>query len=208
MRESYGLSGRPELLYNLARLEREQHHCLAALEAYRQYLERVPQGKYREPAQGALNELAQECPSSPPEEAPTPPNPVAANGAKPAPVSPPPRTQPAYWSRTRVLGWAAVSAGALSGGAALYFAQAARRARDDVQHNVELVKKGRALWNQARQDDQNRDDALAQVLGVSAGGLIAGGLVALLVSAPPTAPPSVAVWVEPGGLEASYSGSF
>jgi hypothetical protein len=63
MRESYRLSARSELLYNLARLEDEAGDCARSLADYRQYLERVPHGQYRELAAKASSDLDARCPA-------------------------------------------------------------------------------------------------------------------------------------------------
>ncbi|MEP7052672.1 MAG: hypothetical protein ABJB12_20050, partial [Pseudomonadota bacterium] len=65
MRESYRLCKRPELLYNLAMLERELHDCSSALADYKSYLQQVPEGRYRDVAEQASVELRQQCPVIP-----------------------------------------------------------------------------------------------------------------------------------------------
>jgi hypothetical protein len=209
MRESYAISGRPELLYNLARLEREQQHCAAALEDYAQYLQRVPQGRHRDLAQQAIDELAVNCPTSVPEK-PTASNDTAEeNSARKSAAKSPPRGEAHSSSTARVLGWSAISAGILSAGAALYFDNATRNARNDAQENIDLAKTGAALYDPSRVNDFHRDRVLTVALGVSAGAFVMGGVVALLLDTQAArAEPSVAVVVQPGAVQASYSTHF
>ena len=47
MLESYRLSKRAELLYNIGKIQSALGECALALTAYRDYLEQVPDGRYR-----------------------------------------------------------------------------------------------------------------------------------------------------------------
>lgn len=210
MQQSFALSQRPELLYNLARLEREAQRCRASLADYRRYLERVPQGHYRQAAEQAVTELSGECASADSETAQTPSEPAAPPRAisdrEPEPSSTP---HLPYWTTPRVVAWAAISAGVASGGGALYFLLSAKGARDDVARSVLVQEMGGGHWDQARQDDQHRDLALARVLGGCAGALVTGGALTLLFShssAPDRS--SASVLIAPGAIEASYRGAF
>jgi tetratricopeptide (TPR) repeat protein len=210
MQQSFALSQRPELLYNLARLEREAARCRAALADYRQYLERVPQGRYRQAAEQAITELAGQCPSADSETAQTHREPAAPPRAVPERAPPPPsKSELRYWTTPRVVAWAAISAGVVSGGGALYFLLSAKAARDDVARSVVLQEMGGGHWDEARQADQHRDLALARVLGGSAAALVTGGTLTLLFShAPEPSRASAAVVIVPGAVEASYRGTF
>lgn len=210
MQQSFALSQRPELLYNLARLEREAQRCRASLADYRLYLERVPQGRYRQAAEQSVTELSSECASADSETAPTSSAPAASapstSNREPEPVSKP---QLPYWTTPRVVAWTAISAGVASGAGAIYFMVSAKAARDDVARSVELEVMGGAHWDQARQDDQHRDLALARVLGGCAGALVTGGALTLLFStAPAPGRASASVLIVPGAIQASYRGAF
>jgi hypothetical protein len=207
MLESYRLSGRPELLYNLARLQRELHQCGAARASFLAYLQRVPDGRYRDNAEQASRELERECGSADAvKEKPAAP---AAGTAAPktdaAPAQPiSTAKQPGYWTTPRVLAWSAISTGVLGGGAALYFYFAARDARDDVAKSYNEM-----VWNQARQDDQHRDMRIVGILGAASGVLFTSGALVLIVGAHPSSEPtSASIAVLPGLLEARYSKAF
>lgn len=211
MRESYALSGRPELLYNLARLERERQHCEASLEDYRLYLERVPQGRYRYAAEHASRELADECPVANSEWPRTSSEPAVAAGVTSKRESLPAQSHAvSYWTTPRLVAWSAISAGILSGGAALYFRLAAQAARDDVAKSVALAEMGIGRLDQGRQNAQDRDVALAEGLAVTAGALVTGGVLTLILGDTPRAAsrPSALISIQPGTVEASYAFSF
>jgi hypothetical protein len=212
MLESYRLSGRPELLYNLARLQRELHQCGAARASFLAYLQRVPDGRYRDNAEQASRELERECGSADAvKEKPAAP---AAGTAAPktdaAPAQPiSTAKQPGYWTTPRVLAWSAISTGVLGGGAALYFYFAARDARDDVAKSVNLETMGGPPWNHARQDVQHRDMRISWVLEAASGALFTGGALVLIVGANASSEHSSAsIAVAPGLLEARYSKAF
>jgi len=210
MQQSFALSQRPELLYNIARLEREAERCRASLADYRLYLERVPQGRYRQAAEQAVTELASECASADSETAQTPSEPAAPPRAVPdrEPESAA-KPHPPYWTTPRIAAWAAISAGVASGGGALYYLLSAKAARDDVAHSVVRQAMGGAHWDEARQDDQHRDLALARVLGGCAGALVGGGALTLLFShSPEPSRPTASVLIVPGAIEAAYRGTF
>jgi len=61
MKQSYRLSERPELLYNIARIESELGHCSAALADYNEYLRQVRRGAYRREAEESAARLAAQC---------------------------------------------------------------------------------------------------------------------------------------------------
>jgi hypothetical protein len=219
MQQSYLLSGRAELLFNVAGLERELQHCQAAFRDYDGYLRSVPHGKYRGDAQRAQQELQRECPTA----AAATPEPAASAvrpAAEPEPralVLPPPPTAKeretigSYWTPGRVLGWTAIGAGAVSGSLALYFLNAAISDRNEVVRLAAPYKyePDNPPWLDA-QESQHRNQHAAQILGITAGALVAGGAV-LLIFAPKTesaTSPSATVAAYPGYLGAVCSGKF
>jgi len=216
MRESYRLCQRPELLYNLAMLERELQECRPALDDYSSYVQRVPQGRYRQAAEQAIVELSRECPA------------VAAASPAPPPAAPPPSTksepqsapdpgknaviQPdsPYWTPPRVVGWSAVTAGLLAGGAALYFLGAAVSERSAFSNSVDTRFVSGGLPDMRLQDRQHRDQQLAQVLAFSGGALVTGGILVLIFGPPDRKQATLhaQIQVQPGCLEARFTQPF
>jgi hypothetical protein len=217
MRESYRLCQRPELLYNLAMLERELQECRLALEDYTSYLKQVPQGRYRHAAEQASTELSRECPAvtapstapppalppPPPAQSEPPPAPKPSQGAASHPDSP-------YWTPPRIVGWSAVTAGLLAGGGALYFTFAAFSARSDYDHSIEAELHGTGLYQPSLQDKQHRDQTLAQLLVVSGGALVASGALVLIFGSKDQAhaTASAQIQAQPGLLGASFAQRF
>jgi hypothetical protein len=214
MRESFRLSGRAELLYNIARLESEAGQCAESLADYRQYLKDVPRGRYRDAATRASEEQAARCPS--PEQAPvaaagdspvTPsspavatPTPAGAAGTGSALVVPIVEARPAAAAPTplpaheasaedsgddrRWIGWSAIAAGALVGIGSIYFTASAYDARSRLRDSIERERMGGPYYDPRLEDEQHRDERWAQILGVTSGALLGGGVVILLFGAP------------------------
>ena len=212
MRESYRLSQRPELLYNLAMLERELEECQASLEDYRRYLQRVPNGRYRDAAERACRELERECPAADPVPAPVParPGPTAEAAAKTALPPLAYRERASYWTTPHVLAWSAIAAGAVAGGAALYFDLAAKSARDDLATKVTRVLAGQATFDSKLEDRQHHDETAAWVLGVTGGALLTSGALFLILGqgAPHEGTGNAFIYFPKGGLGACYSRGF
>ena len=219
MRESYRLCQRPELLYNLAMLERELHECSLAIADYTSYLQQVPQGRYREAAEKANAELAGECPvavaAPPPSAAPQAAAPLLVTKVETTPtresrtpaIAPP---DPPYWTPPRVIGWSAVTAGVLAGAGALYFTVAALSARDDYQNSINAALHGTGPYDPSLQDKQHRDQRLADVLAVSGGALVTGGALVLIFGSKNAehAAATAQLQARPGWLGACYSQRF
>ncbi|MEI9936173.1 MAG: hypothetical protein WDO69_03005 [Pseudomonadota bacterium] len=213
MRQSYQLSKRAELLYNLAQLEEELKACEDSLKDYRRYLELVPHGRYREAAELARERLEHECPA--PAATPAPAAAVAASTARaptPEPKQSAAKPEPAsYWTTRRVIGWSAIATGTLAGVGALYFQLEAIQARNDYQKSVDAAAKpGGPPPDQSLQDRQHRTNDLAIVLGTSAGALVAGGALVLLLDPGKQAQHSrsARLYAAPGLVGAWYAQSF
>ncbi len=229
MQQSYALSGRAELLFNLARLEDELQQCQAALRDYDGYLRRVPNGKLLSEARWAVHELQRECPADPtpkaeptkteirlPEAPPprlsTPPSqavPVALPAARRTSVTS--GADASYWSASRVVGWSAIASGVFSGGLALAFFKAAL---DDHDAAVKIAATYRYApkdppWVDEQQA-QHRNLQAARILGISAGALVAGGVVVLILSPKPGSAVNAgaALALRPDYLGAVCAGSF
>jgi hypothetical protein len=224
MRESYRLSQRAELLYNIARLEAELHDCAASLADYRLYVQQVPDGRYRSEADQATQELSQRCPDAPPTPAsppsdatvvkPPPPTAASQTVEPPEPASPAPSTpsqpaSPTYWTAPRWIGWSLVAASAVAGASALYFRAGAVDARSNFQTSVNNAKRGGPLPDYSLRDRQHQRQNWEIALGVTGGALLAGGVLVLVFATTPEAPNTTAgLCIEPGLLGACLSRSF
>ncbi len=216
MRESYRLCQRPELLYNLAMLQRELNQCRPALDDYSSYLQHVPQGRYWQAAEQAIIELSRECPAPLPPASGAPPPAAPAPTAKSEPPAAPDLSKNAvshpdspYWTAPRIIGWSAVTAGVLAGVGALYFRVAAGAARSDFQGNVDRAVAGTESLDLALRDEQHRDQRIAQVMAISGGALVAGGALVLIFDSKDQARAAAAqVQAHLGWLEVCYTQRF
>jgi len=233
MRESYRLSKRPELLYNLAQLEEELKACSDSLEDYRRYLELAPQGRYREAAESASRRLQRECPPPTPQSslvastlapgstaasaAPAATTAAAAPASTTAAAAPatnedaakprPAATQDVpYWTAPRIIGWSALAAGTLAGVGALYFQLEAIHARTELQQDVD---NGPPI-DTSLQTRQHRTNSTAIALAITGGALIASGAVVLLLdsSKHDSNSRSARLYAAPGLLGACYTQGF
>jgi hypothetical protein len=217
MQKSYELSGRTELLYNIARIEDELGRCADALAAYGQYLEKVPNGRYRSAAEQARAQLSARCPQ--PKSVIAEPGGLAPKSAEPpeAPPHPPAASLPATaspdggWRPPRELAWSALALGAVAGAGAVYFTVAAGNARDRFQADVDRERAGGPFANvDALESDLNHKLTWARALGVTSGVLAAGGIVLLLVSPRTTtqAASSATLYIVPGQVGAGFTQAF
>ncbi|HET7545792.1 MAG TPA: hypothetical protein VFK05_38255 [Polyangiaceae bacterium] len=213
MRESYRLSQRAELLYNLAQLEDELKSCNDARKDYRQYLELVPHGRYRDSAEQARQRLERECPPPAPEPAaaaPTAADPTESasqESSKESAVEAKPTT---YWTIPRVVGWSAIAAGTLTGVTALYFQIEAMQAKHEFQQSYDDAVAGGPAVDMSLQDRQHRYNHLAIGFGIAGGAMVAGGALVLLLSPGKTGlqQRSANVYALPGLVGASYAQRF
>ena len=205
MEQSYALSGRAELLFNLGQLNRELGRCRPALDRYRQYLEQAPAGRRREDAAHGVAELGALCPEPPTAVGPAPPPPPP-----PAPSPPPPEPDRPYWTTPRIAGWVAIGMGVAAGVGALAFGLAVIDTQSEVDamnHSTQPVDGAR--YN-AVLDDGSRYQTWEIGLGVTGAGLLTGGVLLLVFGAPakPSTTSSLSLAVEPGGARATYSLDF
>ena len=218
MMESYRLSQRDELLYNIARIQWELGDCLAALTDYRRYVERVPTGRFRDLADAAVRELEPTCKATKPAavESPTP---TVATNRVPAPSrhepSPTPRPRPRKReaSEPRMLpwvGWSAVAAGGLAGLGAVYCTVKAVHARDEYRASVEAEENGGRHYDPSLEAKQHTNQRWAQALGVAGGALATGGVLWLLLAPRERgqSSPNTAFSLAPGFFAASWRQSF
>ena len=116
MQESYEVSGRPELLYNIGELQRELHRCLEARTSYERYLALARSGTQRHEAERHQQELARQCPDT----------------ASPATVPPPDARPDRYWTPMRIAAWSTLGGAVVFAATATYFAVRAANANSQV----------------------------------------------------------------------------
>jgi len=206
MRESYDLSKRAELLYNLAQLEEELKACSDARTDYRRYLELVPNGRYRDSAKQASVRLEQECPPVPPAQAS--PAPVAS--AQPSAESAGEPAKASYWTAARIIGWSSISIGTLAGATAIYFQAEAIQARNELQQSVDEASAGGPAVDMTQQDRMRRYNHAAIGLGIASGAMIVSGALVLLLDPgkPEQRSRSASLYAFPGLIGASYAQRF
>jgi len=228
MLESYRLSHRAELLYNIARIEAALGKCPAALAAYRDYLQQVPEGRYRVEAREASEQLQAQCP---PEAAPSSaalatlasesgaapaaavpatvePQQARDSGVARAPTRPPSSAGRA--ATVRWIGWSAIAGGALATGGSVYFTLAAVDAHDRFQTNVDEALRGETPFDRHLGDEQHTNQTWAGILGVTGGVLVVGGTLALLFGPRWVEPAGtrIGLQLQPGSFAASYAATF
>ena len=214
MEEAYRLSQRPDLLYNLARIEDELGQCEPARVHYQAYLERVPQGEAREDAKVANERLETRCGPVPaaPESAPPPvvappppgPPPVLVPARSSAPLPPPHDGSTQRW-----LGWSLVAGGVVAGVGAAFFLDAAIDSRNALQASVNAQVAGGPRYDPGLRDDQHGHERTARALGVSSAALLVGGAVVVLLAPKDSgAGRRAALQLEPGLYAATYGQSF
>jgi hypothetical protein len=126
-----------------------------------------------------------------------------APAAVPSPV--PAREPPAADSGNdrRWIGWSAIAAGALVGIGSIYFTASAYDARSRLRDSIERERMGGPFYDPRLEDEQHRDERWAQILGVTSGALLGGGVVILLFGAPSTQSGSVTTTLDLGPSLAS-----
>jgi tetratricopeptide (TPR) repeat protein len=208
MRESYRLSQKSELLFNLAQLEDELNACSDALADYTRYLELAPNGNYRGPAAEAQQRLERICP---------PPARVATSTSTADPPPPKPSEEPigeaeepGYWTTPRVIGWSTIAAGTITGAVALYFQLEAIQARDEFQQSVDEAVAGGSAVDMTLRDRQHRYNDMAIGFGIAGGAMVAGGAIILLIDPdkPVQRTHSANLYAVPGLVGASFTQRF
>jgi hypothetical protein len=185
MEQSYALSHRAELLYNIAKIERDLHQCTSALVTYQRYLRDDPTGTQRDAANDGVRVLSAQClrPAQP--AIPTPPS---------SPMS------PSYWTAPHLVGWSAIIAGAAAGTASLALGVASNGPAETYRRTLSPPEYERAerLRNGAR------------IFGVAGGVLAAGGVLCLTFWHPQReqSAPSVSLAVSPDGAAFGYARRF
>jgi hypothetical protein len=203
MEESYALSHRPELLFNLGQLNRALERCRPAIAYYEQYLSEMPVGSGTEDATAAIEALAPTCETPPPATTTStlrPPVPAPP----PAPPSDHPVARGHYWTPLRVAGWSAILAGAGLGAGALYFQLRANRLEDQVERKYEDVG-----YDPELELSGKRSATAAQTMAVVAASAIVGGVLLLWVGHHnETQAQAVSIGVRSDGMYTSCSVRF
>ena len=113
--------------------------------------------------------------------------------------------------RALPLGWSAIAAGGLAGIGAAYFTISAHDARSDYARSVKQEVNGGPIADESLQDKQHRDARWAQVLAVTGGALLGGGVVLLVLAGrkqPASAGVTAGVWFSPGSVTGQLSSRF
>ncbi len=185
MSEAYALSPHVELVYDLAKLENELGRCRDALGHYRQYLREANGGAMAETATRAAHSLQARCGED---------------------------ESAARRDTLRVVGWSAIGTGVVVGVAAVYFALAGQAAADDVQQILRADEQLGKNWDAGyrREQEGQRDNTIATICAATAGTLIAGGTLVLVLSSRPKSgnEQSLSVGAVRGGSLLTYSGRF
>ncbi|HEX4337037.1 MAG TPA: hypothetical protein VH062_14060 [Polyangiaceae bacterium] len=185
MSGAYALAPHPELLFNLARLRRELGQCAASLDAYRRYLAGPTDEPSREAATRAARDLDAECGTPPP--------------------------APSYWTTQRMLGWSLIGGGVVAGTFATYFGVASGAAHTDVERAIsDAASTGRPYQGHSAEQNESRDVALGAAFAATAGTLVVGGVLLLVLGShgDTRERPSVALGAGPGSAYLGLSQRF
>jgi hypothetical protein len=194
---AFALSPRPSILYNRAQVLRAKDDCVAALDAYRRFIEATaPDDPDRERALHWRDEM-QACA----DQRAARPSPLAL----PAPA-PPAQTSPALVistpapsdqhedhpaSRRRALlaaGWAAISVGVVAAGVAAAYAWEAHHIEGELQGQLNTALSQNMPWTgQSQYLEGNRDASRAWWFAGAAALAGGGGATLLILSRPPAA---------------------
>ncbi|HVW29844.1 MAG TPA: hypothetical protein VHC69_30985 [Polyangiaceae bacterium] len=155
MAEAYSISPHVELVYDMAKLEKELGRCRDALQHYRQYLKEASGGVMTPAASSSVRELEARCGTDAPK---------------------------AHADPMKIVGWSAIGAGVAAGVAGIYFAIAGQGAADDAQRILRTDEQLGKSWDSGDQRvrDGQRDNTVATVCLATAGTLITGGTLLLL----------------------------
>jgi tetratricopeptide (TPR) repeat protein len=191
LKEAYVLDPRPELLFAIGQIHVGLGQCPDAITFYERYLSTRPSAE----SASVTNEAIKACKEKP--DAFVKPEPKPEPEPPPAPLPPPMETK--VWYRD-VLGDALVGAGVVSGVVGIVFYTSARSDRskaDDVtsfQQYSDLI------------DDAKGNRTKAIIFGVVGAGLVAGGVVRLVMQKRKT--DGIALVPASGGGLVTWTGGF
>src|SRR5450631_2831937 len=216
---AFALSPRPSILYNQAQVLRAKDDCVAALDAYRRFIEATaPDDPDRDRALRRRDEM-QACadqraprpaplvlaPAAPPAQAPP-----ALIGSAPVPSSREEDRPVNYRRALRVAGWASIGVGVIAAGVAAVYAWEAHHIEGEQQGQVNTAIQQGMLWNGQSQYLEGSRDASRAWWCAGAAALTGGGGAALLIlSRPPAAGGAMAgTPSEPHMALIGWSGTF
>ena len=184
MSKAYSLAPHSELLFNMARLERELGDCKGALATYRRYVAAATDEPSQVEAARAVRELDARCGESPPR---------------------------SYWTLARTVGWSAVGAAAAMGAVAAYFAVESDSKSHDAEQLARGETQG--PWDGPGPSlvaAAHHDAVAAGILSGAAAAFAGAGVVLLVFGDRRRAPDDVAVTVHasPDGAIAAFTHLF
>lgn len=182
-RRAIARSPRPRLFYNLGQAYRAAGDCAAALDAYRQFLDRSSAGDpTREAAQDRRGEMQDCVDRAAATDARTAP-PTVEDGKGPVKSPPPtpptpPTNDPSPSKRARLVGWGLIGAGVLAEVGALVWQVKAMR----IQSDLDRLPRGGDQMDVTRLWAEGRRDARWALASALAGGLLgaAGGATLII----------------------------
>src|SRR5450631_2923676 len=204
---AFALSPRPSILYNQAQVLRAKDDCVAALDAYRRFIEATaPDDPDRDRALRRRDEM-QACadqratrpaplvlaPAAPPAQAPpalvvSPPGPSGHEEDRPV----------NHRRALRVAGWASIGVGVIAAGVAAVYAWEAHHIQGELQGDVNSTLSQKTTWTQAQQSRyqsqylEGSQDASRAWWCAGAAALAGGGGATLLILSRPPAPTGAA----------------
>lgn len=152
--KAYELSGRPEVLLNIATVHERTGALEPAIAALEKYLATAPSGEHSETVKARVENLKRRLANksseaAPPKEVPPPPPPVAESKPEPAPA--PAKPVHDEVAPNRVPAYVALGIGTVAAGAAVLTGVLAKREHDDAKENCsprcsdDDLSSGRAL---------------------------------------------------------------
>jgi tetratricopeptide (TPR) repeat protein len=159
---AYGLSNKPQLLFNLGQAARLKGDCGHAAIYYRTYLRLLPEANNRNEAKGLISEV-DACSTTPNELPPT---------SAPAPV------RPKHLLRT--IGIVTTASGVLLLGTGVYFGVRAGSYSDDLEAYTNAGNPWDAHAQGLQDDGQRAEHASYWLCGIGGAAVIAGGVMTYL----------------------------
>src|SRR5450631_4679002 len=210
---AFALSPRPSILYNQAQVLRAKDDCVAALDAYRRFIEATaPDDPDRDRALRRRDEM-QACadqraprpaplvlaPAAPPAQAPP-----ALIGSAPVPSSREEDRPVNHRRALRVAGWASIGVGVIAAGVAAAYAWEAHHIQDQLNT---ALSKPKPMWPdlQSQSLEGSRDASWARWFAGAAALAGGGGATLLILSRPPAATGTPS---EPQVALIGWSGTF
>ncbi len=217
---AFALSPRPSILYNQAQVLRAKDDCVAALDAYRRFIDATApddpdhaRALHRRDEMQACADQRARRPNTPDLTAPAPRVLVPPTSAPPALVINPSgpadhqEVRPADHRRAlRAAGWAAIGVGVVAAGVAAAYAWEAHHIEGEQQGQVNAAIQHMMVWNGHSQYLEGSRDASRAWWFAGAAALAGGGGATLLILSRPSA--AAGAPSEPHVALIGWSGSF